>query len=105
MQNYRSVVIACSCYSIEHILKFEYWNDDNLVYITSPMRVDNVWRRFREAFKLIVWGEIDSGLDMLVDTTEMNKLNGFMGHTITEMILAEQAKEAKDGPQQSGGGQ
>jgi len=107
---YRTITLDCECEHIEHLVRLQFWPDQvpyGMVYVTSPAKINNVWRRFKEAFKLIVWGEIDSGLDVLWGIDAMRDLNMFVGHSLSEMIVEQMKhhKEMDDGQQQSGGEQ
>jgi hypothetical protein len=90
----RRVELDCDCDHVEHKMRFDYWKDDNWVYVTTKWSIDSIWRRFREAFNLIIHGEVMTNAEVALDLEQMQKLNHFVNHTYTEMII-ESEKEAK----------
>lgn len=89
---YPTVSLDCDCESVDHIIRFQYWNekdtdDQPTIYISSPMRIQNVWRRFRAAAQIIVWGEVDSGLDVLWGWDQAMEFSAWFGHVYNDMRM------------------
>lgn len=92
-----TLYVECDCGTVDHFLKFEYWGDDdwNELYVTSAMRIQSVWRRLRAAIQVIVWGEVDSGVDLLWSPGQVSELNGFISKISATMLQKQREMEDK----------
>lgn len=75
-------VMICECSSMEHMVIFEYWNDEPDIYVAIHLKKHKFWKRLKYALRYLCGCQCKYGAfeEVILGTQQYDKIEKMAEH-------------------------